>query len=74
MVAILIYLRIIVIKWRHYYVAYGFRCKQAVFSCKNAFLHDGYVHWVLLSIDVLEKRATVLDHPVFIFIHHYSGL
>jgi len=34
-VAILIYLRTIVIKWRHYYVVFVFSCKQVVFSCKN---------------------------------------
>jgi len=31
----LIYVRIIVIKWGHYYVGFVFLCKQVVFSCKK---------------------------------------
>ena len=52
-VAILIYLLIIVIKGPHYYVAYGFQCKQVVFSCKKCNFFT-----TVMYIDVREKCAT----------------
>jgi len=58
-VAILIYLCIIVIKWRQYYVVFVFWCKQVVFSCKESNSFS-----VVMYIGVVEKCATYLDHPV----------
>jgi len=44
--AILIYLHIIVIKWRHNYVVWVFRCKQVVFWCIfQVIWRYTYVEW-----------------------------